>query len=307
MKISDTIDRIYARLESRGYRSTMVSIDHVHQMQSRFETELSNGLINPEVRRAYLTNMSFSKSDNIADPRSVIIVAEPQPSIEVIFTVNCNKLPTIIPPTYLHSNDAEVENMLTGLLNQQGYTAARAILPVKLLAVHSGLAKYGKNNIAYISGLGSYHRLLAFYTDCPCPEDNWGDLQALDECRDCQACTKKCPTGAISADGFRIQAERCLTFFNEQTPDFPDWIDPSWHHCLVGCLHCQKACPVNKDIKDWIQPSVEFSQEETALLLKGTALDDLPVETTKKLKQIYLDDSLDILPRNLNQLMQKPE
>ena len=304
MKVSDTIDRMYARLESRGYRTASVSIDRVRQLQDRFEADLRDGLINPEVLRAYLKYIGFANPDSIVDPRSVIIVAVPQPSTEVVFTMNGKKLPAVIPPTYLHGNDAEVEKILTDQLRPQGYTASRAILPVKLLAVHSGLARYGKNNIAYVSGLGSYHRLIAFYTDCPGPEDSWGDLQVLDECRDCQACTKKCPTGAISADSFRIRAERCLTFFNEQTPDFPDWVDPSWHHCLVGCLHCQKACPVNKDMKNWTQPSVEFSQEETALMLKGIAIDDLPVETAKKLKQVDLEDSLDILPRNLAHLIQ---
>ena len=46
----------------------------------------------------------------------------------------------------------------------------------------------------------------------------------------------KCPTKAIRQDRFLISAEQCLTFFNEKPDDFPEWVNPVWHNCLIGCM-----------------------------------------------------------------------
>ncbi|MCK5093868.1 MAG: hypothetical protein KAR18_04015 [Spirochaetes bacterium] len=51
-----------------------------------------------------------------------------------------------------------------------------------------------------------------------------------------------CPTGAIDSNRLLIYGERCLTYFNERPGVFPDWIEHSWHKCLVGCLECQRVC-----------------------------------------------------------------
>ena len=77
-------------------------------------------------------------------------------------------------------------------------------MPWKLLAVRSGLAQYGKNNITFIQGLGSFYRLVAFISDLPCAEDNWGEFKSLDDCRNCDACTKACPSGAIGPDALTM-------------------------------------------------------------------------------------------------------
>jgi hypothetical protein len=45
---------------------------------------------------------------------------------------------------------------------------------------------------------------------------------------------------------------------------------------------------------------VEFSQEETALLLQGVTLDQLPPATAKKLEQSDMVELLDVFPRNLD-------
>ena len=107
------------------------------------------------------------------------------------------------------------------------------------------------------------------------------------------------------SERFLLHAERCITFHNEKPGDipFPAWIDPSWHNCLVGCLHCQRVCPQNREFLHWVEERVEFSQEETALLLQGVALDQLPPATAKKLEQSDMVELLDVLPRNLGVLL----
>ena len=112
-------------------------------------------------------------------------------------------------------------------------------------------------------------------------------------CQNCAACLRHCPTGAISSERFLLHAERCLVFHNERPGDvpFPDWIDPAWHNCLEGCMHCQWICPENKRFRDWVEDKEEFSEEETELILRGGPPERLSKETIGKLER------LDILGR----------
>ncbi|MFB0533733.1 MAG: 4Fe-4S double cluster binding domain-containing protein, partial [Anaerolineae bacterium] len=159
----------------------------------------------------------------------------------------------------------------------------------------------------YVPGMGSFHRLVAFYSDLPCQEDNWQELQMMESCQNCSACLVSCPTGAITSERFLLRAERCITFHNERAGDFPfpAWLDPSWHNCLIGCLHCQRVCPQNKDFLEWVEEGAEFSQEETALILEGVPLDQLPATTATQWKQLGLDEDYDIFPRNLRVLLRR--
>ncbi|HVP35981.1 MAG TPA: 4Fe-4S double cluster binding domain-containing protein, partial [Terriglobales bacterium] len=251
----------------------------------------------------YFTSFSYHPPEGLARAESIILVAAPQPQIQVIFNWKGKSQPLVIPPTYLHYSDVMVRDLLSDVLEPKGYQIASALLPVKLLSARSGLSFYGRNNISYIPGIGSFYRLIAFYSDLPCLEDTWHEPVMLEDCENCSACQNACPTGAITSDRFLIKAERCLTFLNETPTDFPDWLDPSWHNCLVGCLHCQKACPQNADFVEWIQPGAEFSEEETTMLLNRVPLKKLPAETVKKLEKLYLLEYLDILPRNLKAVL----
>ena len=196
-----------------------------------------------------------------------------------------------------------MRKVLQAQLEAGGYRLWDANLPKKLLAARSGLARYGRNNIAYIPGMGSYFRLLLFASDLPAADDIWQEAEAMELCTHCTACLKACPTGAILEDRFLLSAERCLTYHNERTAEFPDWLDSDWHHCLVGCMHCQLVCPENKDVRGWVEEGPAFSEQETALLLQGTALEQLPSETAEKLRQCEMGDFLEVVPRNLRALL----
>ena len=98
--------------------------------------------------------------------------------------------------------------------------------------------------------------LAACATDAPPPPDAaWDEPLQLDRCERCSACLRACPGGAIRADRFLLQTDRCLTTVNEDEAPFPDWVDPAWHHCAVGCLRCQQACPENAGVELRVAPA----------------------------------------------------
>lgn len=181
----------------------------------------------------------------------------------------------------------------------------KATLPLKLLAVRSGLALYGRNNITYVPKFGNFHRLIAFYSDYHSPVDNWQEKKALPLCASCKACLNACPTKAIQKDRFLIRAERCLSYLNEKDSkhEFPKWLNASAHNSIVGCMHCQRVCPYDKDMLGWYEDRGNFNEEETAYLLMGKFSGQKAKRIERKLKRVGLD--LTLFPRNLEVLLNR--
>jgi epoxyqueuosine reductase len=314
MKGIRIMEELFSQLTQRGYKGRVVAIQHLGDLQEEIGGRYGEGLFDQELYQTYLAAFAFRPPDSLPEARSIIVVAVPQPQTGVTFTWNGERVRFIIPPTYFEQGtESRVRELLARVLEPAGYRVAEAVLPKKLLAVRSGLAAYGKNNISYVPGMGSFYGLVVFYSDLPAQEDHWRKPQIMESCRDCSACLRHCPVGAIpsaplgtgTSERFLLHAERCITFHNEKPGDvpFPAWIDPSWHNCLIGCLHCQRVCPQNREFLHWVEERVEFSQEETALLLQGVALDQLPPATAKKLEQSDVIELLDVLPRNLGVLL----
>ncbi len=296
---------VLLHLAKRGYQGRIVSIRHLPELQEEIKLRYDQGSFDEEFYRLRLAFYDFKVPEILKESKSMIVVAVPRPQAQAIFTFEGEKKALILPPTYVayQQTTNRVAEFLTGILKEKGYTIAQTALPLKLLAVRSGLAEYGRNNITYVSGMGSFFQLVAVYSDMPCQEDTWQEARMMKRCENCQVCRLSCPTGAISSDRFLLHAERCIVFHNEKKGSipFPTWIDPSWHNCLYGCLHCQRVCPEDRHFMNWIVEKEEFSQEETELILGGRLVDNLSDATLEKLKNLNLadPDSLDNLPRNL--------
>lgn len=196
-------------------------------------------------------------------------------------------------------------NILERAFEKTGYTIIKATLPLKLLAVRSGLGSYGRNNICYVEGMGSFHRLKAFYTDYPFPIDDWHEKKMIDRCMSCSLCSQACPTQCITLERFLIHAEQCLTYFNENEKEFPKWIDPRSHNALVGCMKCQLVCPENRAVVHLKERGATFSEEETSMILRETPLEGLPATLVSKLRRFNIDEYYSVLPRNLAVLLKK--
>ena len=292
-------------LVKQGYQGRIVSLEHLSELRNEIKKIYDEGLFDEEFFRLRLTFFDFKVPETLPDAKSIVVVAVPRPQAHATFTFTGKVKTLILPPTYVayQRTTNRVREILTGVFKEKGFRIAGTKLPLKMLAVRSGLAEYGLNNITYVSGMGSFFQLVAFYSDHPCCEDSWREMQMMKLCEKCHACRRACPTAAISSDRFLLHAERCISYRNERKGHvpFPSWIDQSWHNCLYGCFYCQRACPVDKPFLNWVGEKEEFTQEETELLLRGDFSNGLPSLTLEKLKRLDLADadSLDNLPRNL--------
>ena len=294
---------LYSHLERYSLRARIVSIARLGDLRSEIHDRYTQGHFDPEFFRLRLSRFEFAPPADLPDAASLIIVAKPRPQHQATFTRQGTTVTLTIPPTYVHYEAVweEIAALLSAWLAPRGYGVARSRLPLKSLAVRSGLAEYGRNNICYVPGMGSFHQLTAFFSDFPCAEDAWREAHMMDRCQECHACRRACPTGAIPSDRFLLHAERCITYHNELPAEVPfnAGLDPSWHNCLVGCMHCQRVCPEALPFLGWVEEGEEFDEEETALLLLGATRDQLPSATAAKLERLDLLDSLDTMPRNL--------
>ena len=301
--MTEVMQELLENVRRRGLRAAVCSFGHVQDLQHDLEETLSRGGIDRQFAGERLAYFEFSPSIEGKAPASIIVTAAPQPEQLAVFTCRGTEHRCVIPPTYSYDTDTAAEEAILEVIGRQGYTLVPARLPLKLTAARTGLTKYGRNNIAYHEDFGSYFRLKAFLSDFPAPVDHWQDCQLMPQCETCTACVKACPTGAVTEERFIVRAERCLTYFNERPEDFPGWVRPEWHNCLIGCMRCQLACPIDKD-RD-IRPNVviRFSEDETANLLASLQEDDLVPSVRDKLEKLWLLEDWQLIARNLKPLL----
>lgn len=306
-QMKTTIENLYEQLSQKGLEGRVVPIQRLHDLQQEIESEYARGNLSEEFYRERLQFYQFKPPEYLPPFSSIIVVAMPRPQTPVSFRLDEKSITLTLPPTYAMYDEItrQIGDIVFTSLKSEGFHIWPTRLPLKLLATCSGLAEYGRNNISYIPGMGSFFQLAAFYSDLPCPEAAWLEPRMMERCKTCQACAIKCPTGAIAGDRFLLHADRCLVFHNERSAQhrFPDWINPEVHNCLMGCMLCQKYCPEDKPFLGWYEENVVFSAEETSLLLKGSSRDELPFETLQKLEKLELIDSLELFPRNLGVLI----
>ena len=244
------VDEVFEHLREFGYQARMISVDHLPLLQKQIEEQRSRKWLNSHFFQERLSWVRFQIPESLSDAKSIIAVAVPRTQTQAVFTWNGVRRPLILPPTYTAYDTITelVQNTLAKKLSEKGYKVARTALPLKLLAVRSGLCQYGRNNITYASGMGSFLQLAAVYSDMPCEVDSWREMAMHHACEKCDLCRRACPTGAIPSDRFLLRAELCISYHNEKKGDipFPTWMDASWHNCIEGCMRCQRACPLDK-------------------------------------------------------------
>ncbi len=264
------------------------------------------GLLDQQLFDMYLS-YGYGQPDSLPTARSLFIVAAPTSGTIIKFHRFGREHLCLVPPTYANAEniDRKVRSILVAALPE--CKVVKAMLPYKTLATRTGLARYGRNNITYVTEFGSFHRLTGFFVDEDMETDDWQPREVMAQCDKCDLCLRACPTGAIGKDRFLIRADRCLTYLNEMPAErtFPAKIKPSVHHAIVGCMRCQEVCPMNRTHLGSFVEGDSYSEDETDYLLKGDYQNEDAEEIMEKLDRSGLD--LTIFPRNLAVLLDDPQ
>jgi epoxyqueuosine reductase len=291
--------------EAIGRRIAFGSLPRLKDVREEIETRFALGEITQEIYSRYLEGFSYSPFENLPSARSFLLVAVPIGRSILELDLESGPFTATIPPTYgADELIAEEEILLAKLLKPRSIRFAKAWLPLKILAAHTGLACYGRDNVLRFEGAGSYVRLDAWWTELEAEGEHWGEPRALDRCASCGACVVACPNGCIIKGNFIIDSSKCLTYMNEGPGPFPSWLRPDCHNAVVGCLRCQDACPENQNVPGRsVYRRIVLDREASELLLSGRPIAELPDSAATAVRAAEMVGCEGKLARNLRALI----
>jgi epoxyqueuosine reductase len=257
------------------YKARTLSVGHFKELQNDVDSlRRANKLSRNATYRSYVDSKKFVVPPGFPEATSVIILAVKAPMLRFDAQFRGRRHPLMLSPQYF-DDGVTLAGIEAAIRRDIVKDPAVRLEPaqgfhLKLMAVRSGLGRYGRNNICYVEGMGTFLALFAYLTDAPGLEDSWHRLAMLDACRDCVICYGICPTNAIRREEFVIDAGRCITLYNEVNGTFPNWILPSMHNALMGCMKCQLGCPENEKAGLAVLKGEDLDEEEIAGILAGT-------------------------------------
>ena len=307
----DDQKRMMAALEDAGYKAKILPIARVDKVVGEMHALFRSDRLNPAFAARYKDKFQLDWRSKYPNARSVIVLAVPVPILRLGFTYRGARREVVVPPGYSYTDiETKVEQLVKKTLGGSGFDCQWLQgVPLKLLSVRSGLCLYGRNNITYCEGLGSVIQLYGLATDMESPEDvPLRPAARMPECGSCEVCACACPSGSIDLHTQIIHAERCITYLNENGGEFPDWLEPSVHNAIVGCMVCQRVCPKNRGLLSMRTIEDVFDEADIDAICAGGEFSELPERTRNVLKAYNLDDywRQQALSRNLRALQVLP-
>jgi len=301
---------VQAWARKRGYCAAVGRVSLLEDVRNSLEKRRRSGEIDAGFFRENLEAFTYLEGISLRNPCSIIIVAVPKPAFILTFTVGGKKVETILPPTYVRYRKtfAEVRDDLGEALSGAGFRVELLNAPLKALANRLGLVSYGRTNVGYIEGLGSFFQLVGLVSDMPFAEKDMPSPREetlLSKCLKCRICAAACPTGAIEEGRVLLHGEKCYTLFSESPNPIPEDIKPPSPDCLIGCLRCQELCPENKGLLRREQAAVSFDEEESEAFLGIKRAADGPAfdRAQAKFRELGLSEGLPAFRRNLGRLL----
>jgi len=134
----------------------------------------------------------------------------------------------------------QIEQAIQGL-SYRPFVDSAPILE-RPLAEQAGLGWVGKHTLLLNQEAGSFFFLGELLVNLPLPLDT----PATNQCGDCVACIRICPTQAIVAP-YLLDARRCISYLTIEHPgSIPEALRPAIGNRIYGCDDCQLVCPWNR-------------------------------------------------------------
>ena len=303
-------ETVHAWAKARKYRVAIGGVSLLEEVRTTLQARRNSGEIEAGFYRDNLDVFTYLDGVPLENPRSIIIVAVPAPAYVLAFTVGDKNVEAILPPTYVRYRGifTDVRDDLRDDMSGSGFRVELLNAPLKALGNRLGLLFYGRTNVGYIGGLGSYFQLVGLVSDMPFAEKDPapGPVETLlPRCSECRICAAACPTGAIEKERVLLHAEKCYTLFSESPKPIPEGLKPPSPKCIIGCLRCQELCPENKGLLRRERAAVSFDAEETEAFLGRKPAADGPAfaRAQKKFKTLGLTEGLPVFRRNLKRLL----
>jgi len=270
--------RLYSWARDRNYRVACINPGCAGEVRGMVDELRNTGAIDPVFFQEWLNEFRYVEDCTIQPVSALVLIAVPRPAHIVTFDVPGRILDMVLPPTYVNYRrtfemvrDDFLANVVKG---KDGVEILN--VPIKTLAGLVGFIRYGKNNVGYVPGYGSYVQLVCLATTYPFelePADKTGAIdrhnQMLEECRDCKRCVQACTMGAIPEDRFLLRAQSCYTAFSESAKPIPQGLHSPSPQCLIGCMKCQLSCPVNRGLLKYEKVPEQFTKEESQYMLNA--------------------------------------
>lgn len=127
------------------------------------------------------------------------------------------------------------------------------MLPERRLGMRAGITNIGRNNFAFVDGVGSFIYLSSIMVDRVLDYDTPVDETVCKCPPGCTACIDACPTKALYAP-YRLIPRLCINFNTSMTKDetgfgvtdsIPLEVREQMGEAVFGCDICQEVCPRN--------------------------------------------------------------